>query len=89
MCKGKRLSKVEQCKIDIYHEQGWSINKIAKHLNRSKSVISKYINIGDDYNKKVYKKRKPKLTSREIQKILSEASNKKTTCGKIKYDNKL
>ena len=29
------------------------------------------------------------MTSREIQKILSEASNKKTTCGKIKYDNKL
>ena len=56
MCKGKRLSKVEQCKIDIYHEPGWSINKIAKHLNRSKSVVSKYINIGDDYNKKVFKR---------------------------------
>ena len=89
MCKGKRLSINEQCKIDIYYEQGWSFNKIAKHINRSNGVVSKYINIGDNYNKKVYKKRKLKLTLLEIQRILNDSSNKKTSCGKIKYDNKL
>ena len=45
--------------------------------------------MGTDYNKKVYKKRKLKLTSRKIQKILNDASNKKTSCGKIKHENNL
>ena len=40
MCKGKRLTVLEQCKIDIYHEQGWGVNKISKYINRSKGVVS-------------------------------------------------
>ena len=56
MCKGKRPNKVEQCKIDVYHEQKWSVNKIANHINKNKGVVSKYINIEDDFYKKVCKK---------------------------------
>ena len=52
MCKEKGLNKVGQCKIDIYHQQGQSINKTSKHINRSKAVVSKYINMGTNYNKK-------------------------------------
>ena len=89
MSKGKRLTLVEQCKIDILIEQGWSVNKISNYIKRSRTVISKYINIGGQYNKKVYKKRRSKLTSRQIQKVFNDASNKKTSCAKKKGDNKL
>ena len=92
--KLKDFSKIithifEQCKINNYHEQEWSINKISKYISRSKGVVSNYINNSIDYNKKVYKKRKMKLTSRKIQKILNYAINKKTSCGKIKHNNNL
>jgi len=81
MPRGKLLSNEEKASIDAYKDMGCSNRTIAKKINRSRTVIDNYINLGKNYptggNKKMTK-RQHSLLLRSAAKELKSAAQLRT-----------
>jgi len=89
MPKGISLSDFEKGQISAKHDQGLSNRQIARDLGRHHKVIGSYLKNPAGYGTKSHSGRPPLLSDREKRRILREASNKVTTCSKMKAELKL
>ena len=87
MSTGRVISDKDLGKIEIMHKQGQSLREIAKEIGHSASGI-KYVvdNIGVE--RKPHRGRKRKLSERDERDICRQASNKVTSCPKIKAEGR-
>lgn len=83
MPRGTYLSEIEKGKILALQDQGVSQRKIALMINRSRKVVSNYLNdtVGYGQNKKGGPKKK--VSPRTERRIIASASNSLKSCKKI------
>jgi len=81
MPRGKLLTNEEKASIDAYRDMGCSNRTIAKKINRSRTLINNYINLGENYGKnhptggnKKLKRRQYSLLIRSATKELKNAA---------------
>ena len=86
---GKRLSELEQGKIQGYKDSGKSYREIGKIMNRSHAVIRSYCRDKENYGKRHGGGRQSKLSERDKRRVLHAASNNVTSLSKIKCDLEL
>lgn len=89
MGRRRALTPEERREIDILVGRGLSNRAIGRLLNRSHKVVKRYRDLGVRYGQRSYKKRKSKLTRRQIRAILRDASNGIISTAKIKQIHNL
>jgi hypothetical protein len=86
MGREKDLTAVERSQIDVLARRNVSIKKISIELERSRKAIASYLANPGDYAKKRIFEHKNKEGKKTIKRIYDLASNKSTTCRKIKTE---
>lgn len=86
MPRGKELTKDQKTKIETLAEENRSIRYIAKKVEKSKSIVSKYIRSPKTYGITKRRGRLPKLSNRMKRSIVSQASNKIISCNQIRAE---
>ncbi|XP_076647161.1 uncharacterized protein LOC143355876 [Halictus rubicundus] len=71
MPRGKLLTSEEKASIDAYKDKGCSNRSIAKKINRSRTLIDNYINLGEEYGKKHPTGGNKKLTRRQYSLLMN------------------
>ncbi|CAJ0587816.1 unnamed protein product, partial [Mesorhabditis spiculigera] len=89
MPRGKKLSDVEQGKIDLLIQQGKSQRQIAEEIHRSQKAVFTYISKQDTYNEKHAGGAPKKLTERDERAIGRALSNSTKSLAQIKADLQL
>lgn len=88
MPSGKYLSQDEKSKIDAWRDPRCtttlSMSEIARRLCRSVTVIINYVRKGAEYGVKRRTKGNQKLSSRDKNRILHEASKNRMNCTEIR-----
>ena len=79
----KFLTSEERALIKAYKELGISNREISKKINRSEHAIRNFLKLGENYGKKARTKGNTKLTKRQKNQIVQEATKKRLSAGKI------
>jgi len=82
---GKALNACEKQRILDLRSSGQSIRQISKTINRSKTAVFQFIKNGDNYGGTMKRGPKQKISCRTKRIIIKEASNKMTSCAKIRH----
>lgn len=72
---GKKLSEFEKGQITAFDNENLSIAEIARRLNRSRHVVSSFLELKENYGKKTRSGRPRIITEREKRAVLREVSN--------------
>lgn len=89
MPRRKVLTSEEKIKIDAYYEAKFSIQKIAKKVNKSSTCVYHYLKLREKYGKNHYTGGNTKLTRRDHSRIFKEIINNNTTAAQVKRDLQL
>lgn len=85
MPRGSSISERDLGKIELLHKQGKSLREIGNEVGHSYSGVKHVVdNLGKE--RKTHRGRKRKLSDRDERKICRAASNKVTSCAKIKAE---
>ena len=85
MSKGKFLSREERFKIDLLKKNGVTNNEICKEINRSYKVITNYLKLKENYGLKRKTMGNTKISSRDKNRIRSEATENKLSAAQIAH----
>lgn len=86
MPRGKGLKSEEKIQIDAFREAGWSYDRIAKRLGRSKGSVQDYVSKRRGYGQKKRKGQPKKLSKRQERQISRLASNSTKSTATIKRE---
>lgn len=75
MPRGLPLNQYEKGEITVLINNGKSINYIAKHMNRSRELIQRYVKNPVEYGQTKRPGRPRKLSERDTRRIIKTASN--------------
>jgi len=86
MPRGKLLSSEEKASIDAYKDMGCSNRTIAKKINRSRTVIDNYINLGKNYGKNHPTGGNKKMTKRQHSLLLRSTAKELKSAAQLRTD---
>ena len=75
MLLGKYLSEFEKDQIAAFHDENLTIAEIASRLNRSRKVVSNFLNLREKYGKNKSPGRPKVVNEREKRAVLRKISN--------------
>lgn len=89
MPRGKLLTSEEKTSINAYRDMGCSNRAIAIKINRSRTLINNYINLGEDYGKNHPQGGRQKLTKRQRSRLMRSAAKEFSSAAQLRTELEL
>ncbi|XP_043256873.1 uncharacterized protein LOC122399882 [Colletes gigas] len=89
MPRGKLLTSEGKASIDAYKDMGCSNRFIAEKVNRSRTLVNNYVNLGEVYGQKHPTGGNKKLTRRQYSLLMRSAAKEIKTAAQLRTELQL